>query len=77
MDHAPLKPSPVPCYQGLQRMDNRPIELRVLHVSRWLVSTKVAAFVDYMCATFPHCTLVEPPVTGLLPVRPYVEAEPR
>lgn len=41
-------------------MDNRPIELRVLHVSRWLVSTKVAAFVDYMCAAFPHCTLVEP-----------------
>lgn len=46
MDHSPLKPSPVPCYQGLRRMVNRPIKLQGLHVSRRLVSTKVAAFVD-------------------------------
>ena len=35
----------------------------MLHASRRLVSTKVAAFVDYMCIVFPHCTLVEAPLT--------------
>lgn len=34
-----------------------PIELWVLHASRRLVSTKVTAFVDYLCDAFPHRTL--------------------
>lgn len=35
------------------RIPDRPIELWVLHNSRRLVSTKVAAFVEYLCAAFP------------------------
>lgn len=35
------------------RMLDRPIELWVLHSSRRLTSTKVSAFVDYMCNAFP------------------------
>lgn len=46
------------------RMVNRPIELWVLHASRRLVSTKVTAFVDYLCAAFPSRTLVEPPAVN-------------
>jgi len=35
------------------RMLDRPIELWVLHNARRLVSTKVTAFVDYLCDAFP------------------------
>lgn len=35
------------------RMLDRPIELWVLHNSRRLVSTKVTAFVEYLCNAFP------------------------
>ena len=35
------------------RMLDRPIELWVLHPSRRLVSTKVTAFVEYLCNAFP------------------------
>ncbi|WP_164091307.1 hypothetical protein [Comamonas thiooxydans] len=47
-----MKLSLVSIYQGLQHMVNRSIKLWVLHVSHLLVSTKVAAFVDYLCAAF-------------------------
>ncbi|NGM87122.1 LysR family transcriptional regulator [Parapusillimonas sp. SGNA-6] len=39
------------------RLVTRPIELWVLHASRRLVSTKVTAFVDYLCNAFPTRTL--------------------
>ncbi|AMG88004.1 LysR family transcriptional regulator [Bordetella parapertussis] len=39
------------------RIPDRPVELWVLHNSRRLVSTKVAAFVEYLCAAFPARTL--------------------
>lgn len=40
-----------------RRIPDPPIELWVLHNSRLLVSTKVAAFVEYLCAAFPARTL--------------------
>lgn len=39
------------------RLPDRPIELWVLHASRRLVSTKVTAFVEYLCRAFPSRTL--------------------
>lgn len=42
------------------RLVNRPIELWVLHASRRLVSTKVTAFVDYLCNAFPTRTFEVP-----------------
>ncbi|MPT37574.1 MAG: LysR family transcriptional regulator [Achromobacter sp.] len=39
------------------RMLDRPIELWALHHSRRLVSTKVTAFVEYLCDAFPTRTL--------------------
>ncbi|WP_280328495.1 substrate binding domain-containing protein [Pseudomonas sp. BN102] len=35
------------------RMLDRPIELWVLHTSRRLVSSKITAFVEYLCNAFP------------------------
>lgn len=35
------------------RIPDRPVELWALHSSRRLVSTKVTAFIDYLCNTFP------------------------
>ncbi|WP_323012561.1 LysR substrate-binding domain-containing protein [Castellaniella sp.] len=39
------------------RLPDRPVELWVLHASRRLVSTKVTAFVDYLCRAFPQRVL--------------------
>lgn len=39
------------------RMPDRPIELWALHASRRLVSTKVTAFINYLCDAFPARTL--------------------
>ncbi|MGB3289335.1 MAG: LysR substrate-binding domain-containing protein [Burkholderiaceae bacterium] len=41
------------------RLTDRPIELWVLHASRRLVSTKVTAFVDYLCTAFPDRILMD------------------
>jgi len=39
---------------------DRPIELWALHSSRRLASTRVTAFIDYLCTVFPDRRLVTP-----------------